>query len=178
MIDPDKPYLGMRTIALLPIILFIPSLVSFVIAEPDVKWPEYTGVFFHLAILFLVSRMDAPDWAKAAGYGWITLDVLSGIMAINDVAHDITWPVRLGGHVLAGTWILVSSLCARHLAIRIVGVLTGSWLGSYSFIANIVPEPVLYPASLLIIAWFVLLAVLYEPAGDRREEQSSPLGAP
>jgi hypothetical protein len=152
-----------RMLAIAPIILFIPSLVSFVVAEPGVVWPEYTGVFFHLAILLLISRMEAPDWAKAAGYGWIALDVLTGIMSINEVPYDITWPVRLGGHVLAGVWIVMSSVHARPWPIRIVGSLTGLWLGAYSFVANIAPEPVLYPAAMLIIVWFVLLAVMYQP---------------
>ncbi|MGX6600812.1 hypothetical protein ACWKSP_01545 [Micromonosporaceae bacterium Da 78-11] len=174
MIDPRKPYLGMRTMAILPIILFIPSLVSFAVAEPGMVWPEYTGVFFHLAILLLISRMDAPGWAKAAGYGWVALDVLTGIMSINGVAHEITWPVRIGGHVLAGVWIATSSACARTWAVRVVGVLTGVWLGSYSFVADVAPEPVLYPASLLIVAWFALLAVQYEPADARTEPRHLP----
>lgn len=168
MLDPSKHYLRFRTIALIPVLLFIPSLVSFAISEPGVVWPEYPGVLFHLAILFLVSRMDAPDWAKAAGYGWIALDVLTGIMSINDVTYEITWPVRLGGHVLAGVWIAVSSACARQWLIRIVGGLTGVWLGSFSFIANIAPEPVLYPAALLIVVWFAVLAMMYEQEDQRQ----------
>ncbi|MFB7085727.1 hypothetical protein [Streptomyces sp. NPDC056296] len=167
-----------RTLAIAPIILFTPSLVSFVIAEPGVKWPEYTGVFFHLAILLLISRMSAPDWAKAAGYGWIALDVLTGIMTINDVPYEITWPVRLGGHVLAGVWIVMSSAHARQRSLRIIGGLTGLWLGAYSFIANVAPEPVLYPASMLIIVWFTLLA-LHEPdsreAGQPAVHTSTPI---
>jgi hypothetical protein len=94
-------------LAIVPIILFIPTLISFAVSEPGVVWPQYTGVLFHLAILLLIAGLDAPSWAKAAGYGWIILDVLTGILSINGVP----------------------------------------------------PEYVLYPASLLLIAWFVLLAV-------------------
>ena len=166
MIDPHKPYLSMRVLAILPIVLFIPSLISFIVAEPGVVWPEYSGIFFHLSILFLISRMDAPNWAKAAGYGWIVLDVLTGILSINEVPYDITWPVRLGGHVLAGVWIAVSSACARQWVIRIVGVLTGVWLGGYSFVANFAPESLIQPAGALIIVWFVLLAVMYTPSSS------------
>lgn len=164
MFDPRELSLSFRTIAILPIILFIPSLVSFAIAEPGVVWPEYSGIFFHLAILLLITRMDAPEWAKAAGYGWITLDVLTGILSINDVPYDITWPVRLGGHVLAGTWILFSSAYARQSIVRIVGGVTGVWLAGYSFVANIAPESVLCPAALLIVVWFAILAVMYQPS--------------
>ncbi|GAA3208059.1 hypothetical protein ACFO1B_18850 [Dactylosporangium siamense] len=162
-----------RTLALLPIVLFIPSLVSFAVSEPGVVWPEYSGVFFHLAILFLVARMDAPQWAKAAGYSWIALDVLTGILSINDVPYEITWPVRLGGHVFAGLWIAVSSVHARSVAIRVVGVLTGVWLGAFSFVADVAPEEALYPAGLLIVVWFGLLAVRYEQDQRRRGTQNS-----
>lgn len=177
MLDPDKPYLSFRTLAVLPIVLFIPTLVSFAVAEPGVIWPEYTGVFFHLSILFVIFRMRAPAWTKAAGVAWITLDVLTGITWINGVPYDTTWPIRLGGHVFAGTWIATSSLFATSRSIRVVGVLTGVWLGGYSFVANIAPEPVLYPASLLLIAWFALLAWRYDP-DDRRPTHtlSSPSG--
>lgn len=167
MADLRTIRLSTRTLAIVPIVLFLPTLVSFAVSEPGAVWVEYPGVFFHLAILLLIARLDAPAWAKAAGYGWIAIDVLSGIMSINEVAYDITWPVRLGGHVLAGTWILMSSVHARHQATRVVGALTGLWLGSFSFVANIAPHLLLAPSSLLIIVWFVLLATTYDATQAR-----------
>jgi len=163
MADPRTVRIPTWVLAIAPIVLFVPSLVSFAVSEPGVVWPEYTGVFFHLAILLLIARLDAPDWAKAAGYGWIILDVLTGILSINGVDYDITWPVRLGGHVLAGVWLVTAALYARQRAVQVTGIATGLWLGSYSFIAPNVPEYVLYPASLLIVAWFALLAALNRP---------------
>ena len=161
-------------LAVIPIVLFIPSLVSFAVSKPGVVWPEYTGVFFHLAILLLIDRLNAQSWAKAAGYGWIILDVLTGILSINGVAYDITGPVRLGGHVLAGVWLVTTSHHQRQRPVQIIGVLTGLWLGSYSFIAPNVPEYALYPASLLIIAWFVLLAVTNPTHYNHRHTMISP----
>ena len=163
-----------RTLAIVPIALFLPTLVSFVVSEPGVVWPEYTGVFFHLAILLLVARLDAPVWAKAAGYSWVALDVLTGIMSINGVAYDVTWPVRLGGHVFAGTWILTSSLFAHHRATRLVGAVTGAWLASYSFVAPIAPHAALAPSSVLIIAWFALLATRYDATNAPRPVDTTP----
>lgn len=163
MTDPRTPSPSFRTLALLPIVLFIPSLVSFVVSEPGEVWVEYPGVLFHLAILPLIARMDAPQWARAAGYSWIAIDVLSGVMTMNDVEYDIAWPVRLGGHVLAGVWIATASYLAAHPVVRVVGVLTGVWLGGYSFVAEIAPEQVIYPAGLLIVVWFAALATLYRP---------------
>lgn len=170
----DNPRFGFRMIAILPILLFIPSLVSFVISEPGVVWPEYSGVFFHLAILLLISKLDAPTWAKAAGYNWIALDVLTGIMSINGVAHDITWPIRLGGHVFAGVWIAVASACMSRQLIRIIGVVTGIWLGGYSFVADVAPDFVLYPSALLIVVWFALLAAMHEQTSASDDSAQSP----
>jgi hypothetical protein len=77
VLSSDREYLSFRAIAILPLLLFLPALVSF-FTDPGSVWPEYPGILFHLSILVLVSRMDAPAWAKAAGFGWLTLDVLSG----------------------------------------------------------------------------------------------------
>ena len=169
--------LGFRTVALLPVVLFIPIVVSFVTTEPGTIWPEYIGVFFHLAVLPLIARMPAPEWARAAGYGWITIDVLTGITAINAVPYDITGPTRLGGHVLAGTWILVSALHARAVPARVLGAVTGVWLSGFSFVAHVVPGPVLYPAALLIVVWFALLAATQRTTDDDRAFQHTRAGS-
>ena len=100
MLDARRRYVSLRLLALLPLVLFFPAVIAFFV-DPDVAWGEYLGVFFHLSILFLVSRLEAAPWAKAAGYGWVALDVLAGILMINEVAYDTAWAVRLGGHVLA-----------------------------------------------------------------------------
>lgn len=87
---------------LAPVVLFLPTLVAFAVSKPGVIWPEYSGIFFHLAFLLVIARLNAPEWARAAGYGWIAFDALTGILAINGLPYDLTWPVRMGGHVLAG----------------------------------------------------------------------------
>lgn len=149
---------------LLPFVLFLPTLVSFVIDDPGAVWVEYPGVFFHLAILLLISRLDAPDWAKAAGYGWIAIDVLSGILTINAVPYEITWPVRLGGHVLAGVWIAMTSVfLRRHPVVTAAGVVTGVSLGGCSFVIAHTSEAILAPSSILIMVWFAMLAWVHRP---------------
>ncbi|MFE2754872.1 hypothetical protein ACFXGA_23005 [Actinosynnema sp. NPDC059335] len=151
--------------ALLPLVLFLPAVIAFFV-DPDVVWGEYLGVFFHLSILFLVPRLDAAPWARAAGYGWVALDVLAGILMINDVEHDTAWAVRLGGHVLAGVWIVAASLVSRAWPVRVVGVVTGTWLAAYSFVGTVLPESFLRPAGILILVWFALLAVFHRATGE------------
>ncbi len=163
MLDPRRHYAGLRLVALLPLFLFLPIVITFFVA-PDVAWGEYLGVLFHLSILFLVSRLEAAPWAKAAGYGWVVLDVLSGILTINAVEYDTAWAVRLGAHVLAGVWIVASSLVSHSWPVLVVGVLTGGWLAGYSFVAPFLPEVFLRPAGIMILVWFTLLAIFHRDA--------------
>ncbi|PMR59566.1 hypothetical protein C1A38_18955 [Verrucosispora sp. ts21] len=175
MLDPRRHYASLRLVALLPLVLFLPAVIAFFV-DPDVAWGEYLGVFFHLSILFLVSRLPAAPWAKAAGYGWVTLDVLAGILMINAVEYDTAWAVRLGGHVLAGVWIVASSLVSYSWPVRVVGVLTGLWLAGYSFVGTVLAEEFLRPAGILILAWFALLGIFHrdEPGHPATPTSLSP----
>lgn len=172
MLDARRHYAGLRSSALLPLVLFFPAVIAFFV-DPNVTWGEYLGVFFHLSILFLVSRLAAAPWAKAAGYGWVALDVLAGILMINDVAYDTAWAVRLGGHVLAGVWIVSSSLVSKSWPVRVVGVVTGLWLGAYSFVGDVLPESFLRPAGILILVWFALLAISHRSDEERPSAPTS-----
>jgi hypothetical protein len=169
MLDSQRRYVGLRYVALLPLVLFVPIVLALLI-DPDAPWGEYLGVFFHLSILFLVSRLDAAPWARAAGYGWVVLDVLAGILMINDISDETAWAVRLGGHVLAGVWIVASSLVNRSWLVRIAGLVSGVWLAGYSFVGTTVPEEFLSPAGIVTAAWFALLAVY----GREAEGPSAP----
>lgn len=114
-----------------------------------------------------LGRLDvAPPWAKAAGFGWITLDVLTGALLINEVPAELADQIRLGGHILAGLWIVTAALVHRVAAVRIVGTVTGTWLGGYTFVAPFVPEGSLGPAAGMLIVWLILLAVTNRPAAQ------------
>ncbi|WP_159945017.1 MULTISPECIES: hypothetical protein [unclassified Nocardiopsis] len=169
MFDSSHPYLSLRTVAILPLILFTPAVIAFFVS-PEVWWGEYLGIFFHLSILFLISRLDAAPWAKAAGYGWIALDVLAGILMINDIPHDTAWAVRLGGHVLAGVWIIASSFVNRSRMVMVFGTITGLWLAGYSFVGTLLPEEVLRPAGICILLWFAAIAFFDRPGGVQSRE--------
>ena len=146
-------------VLLVPIVLFLPSLVSFFTVKAGTVWPEYPGILFHLALLPVVANLRAPRFVQAAGYGWIAIDVLAGVLAINGLPFDTYWPVRMGGHVLAGTWIIGSSLLTSKRAVLIVGLITGLDLGGYSFFGTVLPMTFVYPAGILIVVWLILIAV-------------------
>lgn len=160
MLSKDQEILSFRQIAILPILLFVPTILTFVLF-PGTKISNVLGIFFHIAAFLVVARMPAPEWAKAAGYGWLVLDVLCGVMIVNDVPYSIAWPVRLGGHVLAGLWLVPVSLLCAPLYLRIVGVVTGLWLAAYSFFGTILPVTLLAPPGVLTCVWFGLLAWHY-----------------
>ena len=153
---------GVRARALLSAALFVPPLVSFAV-DAGARWAEYPGILFHLSLLLLVPLLNAPTWARAAGYSWLAIDVLAGALLINNVSHDIADPVRLGGHILGGLWVAVASFHSTSLAIRVVGMVGGLWLGGYTFVATIAPEGALAPAGILITIWLILLAVIGVP---------------
>ncbi|MEC3980071.1 hypothetical protein [Amycolatopsis sp. H20-H5] len=162
MLTLDREYVGFRPLAILPIILFAPTFVSYAVAPGAIGF-EYTGILFHVSILFLVSRMDGPLWAKAAGFGWLALDIATGALLINHVPHDIAFPLRLGGHVMCGIWMATVSLLAVSKVIRIVGAIAGAWLSLYTFVSPVLPTLFLAPASILLLVWFGLLAWKYHP---------------
>lgn len=160
MLSKDREILSFRQVAILPVLLFVPTMLAFVLF-PGTKISNVIGIFFHLAALFVVSRMPAPQWAKACGFGWLVLDVLCGAMIMNDVPHAIAWPVRLGGHILAGIWVVTASLLCRYWDLRIVGVVTGLWLAGFTFFATVLPVSLLGPPGVLTCVWFGLLAWHY-----------------
>lgn len=167
MLTKDSEILSFRATAILPIILFTPTLVLGIL-DAGSKLGTSLGILFHLSMLFVVSRINAPDWAKAAGYGWLTLDVLCGAMLINAVPHEIAWPVRLGGHVLGGIWLITSSVLCRSTILRSLGVVTGLWLAGYTFLGTVLPVIFLAPPGILMVIWLGLLAWQHKTAPDSR----------
>ena len=123
-------------------------------------WIEYFGIAFHLFMFILVAKLDAPDWAKAAGYGWLVLDVTVGILTLNNVPFNIYTPIRLGGHIFAGTWITTVSLSSPR-GIKFVGIFAGALLTGYSFISPFLPLSALNLFSFLIVVWLGMIAWRY-----------------
>ena len=114
------------------------------------------AVAFHLLLLPVIANLAAPDWAKAAGYGWIVVDIACSIMTLNGVANSVTTALRYGGHVPAAVWIAAAAWNAGGAA-RYVGVALAVCLGGYSFLAPWVPFVGFVPAIVLMIAWLPLV---------------------
>lgn len=112
----------------------------------------------HLLLFPIVAALAAPPWARAAGYGWLVIDIATDIMALNGVADATYLSMRFGGHVVAALWIAVASWQAAG-ATRVIGLLLALDLGSYSFIPH-GPFVVLLPTALLFPIWFALVGRL------------------
>jgi len=115
------------------------------------------AIAFHLLLFPVIAALPAPSWAKAAGYGWLVVDIASNVMAINGVAGDTTTALRLGGHIAAVTWVAAAAYSTRGWT-RIVGYALAAFLGSYSFWGQYEPQPAFGPALLLMAAWVALCA--------------------
>jgi hypothetical protein len=155
MFDPLLS-LSIRAVALIALLLWVPVVLSFRFA-PGVRWAGYAGIFYHLSVFLLVFKLPAPEWAKAAGYSWLLLDVAAGTLGINQVDPAIAQRVRLGGHIFAGIWIVMASL-QGSLAAKLVGLPTGAILFAYTFVSPFLPRVWLSPAAILMLGWLAILA--------------------
>ncbi len=109
----------------------------------------------HLLIFPLVAALAAPQWARAAGYGWLVIDIATDIMALQGVADTTYLPLRYGGHVSAALWIGLASWRAGG-ALRLVGLLLAVLLGGFSFIPH-GSFLLLIPTGFLFPLWFALV---------------------
>jgi len=155
IVDPVLS-LSTRAVSLIALALWVPVVASFRFA-PGNRWAEYVGIFFHLAMFLLVFKLPAPEWAKAAGYGWLLLDVAAGALAINHVPRTIAGNVRLGGHLFAGIWFVMASL-QGSLAAKLAGLPAGLLLFAYTFASPFLPTAWLSPASILVLVWLGIVA--------------------
>ena len=156
MIDPARS-LSVRLIAAAAFIFFTPVVISIIVA-PGAAWGRnYPGILFHLALFLLVAKLEAPEWARAAGYGWLVLDVMAGVLTLDGVPHEIYDFIRLGGHIFGGIWIATASL-SGSLPVKTVGLISGVWLFAFTFASPFLPLTVLGPTSPLILAWLAILA--------------------
>jgi hypothetical protein len=118
---------------------------------------------FHLAMLPVITNLNAPTWAKGAGYAWIAVDNAICVMTINGIDNAMTGAIRLGIHVAAGTWILLAALGSTNTTVRWLGAIAGVWLGGYSLVAPFVPSNLFMPAALLLLVWVATIGFVMKP---------------
>jgi len=145
--------------------LFLARFPSFYLLPQQNVLSAVLGILPHLLLFPVVAALPAPGWARAAGWGWLVIDMATDIMAINGVAPPIFLGLRYGGHVAAALWIAVASWPAPRAA-RSVGWLLALDLGGYSFLPG-APFVVLFPSFVLLPLWFILVGRLLARRLDR-----------
>ena len=172
MTDPAR-YVSTRSVAIAALLLFAPVTVSFALA-PGAEWiRNYPGILFHLSLFMLVAKLEAPEWARAAGYGWLVLDTMVGVLTLNGVPFEIYSHIRLGGHIFGGIWIATTSLSGSR-AVQIVGVFTGLYLAGFTFVSPFLSIKVLGPNAILILVW---LGIIAWQNGSRAHRRVAPAAA-
>ena len=122
----------------------------------------------HLVLFPIVAALAAPRWARAAGYGWLVVDMATDIMALNGVPPLIYLSLRYGGHISSAVWAGSASWQARG-AIRLVGLLYAFNIAIYSYIPHgsfliLLPSAILLPTWLILLARFFRGEALHQPA--------------
>lgn len=111
----------------------------------------------HLILFPVITALPAPKWARAAGYGWLVLDIATDIMQLNGAVKVTYLSLRYGANIAAAIWIASASWQARS-AMRVIGILVALDLAVYSFIAFIpFTFLVLIPSLILLPLWLVLV---------------------
>lgn len=153
--------------------LLLASALGGVAGAPGSAWPEAAGAFSHLALLPLATALSAPNSARASGFAWLTIDVTVSIALLNGAPLSTVFPLRLGGHVLAATWIAAVAV-GQVGARRWLGWAAALPLGAYSFLAHVLggPPVLLMLAGPLLITWLALSAAAL--GRDPPADESSP----
>lgn len=144
-----------RFTAFASIAFFLPVIYSFGTGF-YVWWLEYLGIFFHLAMFMLVYSLKAPEWARAAGYGWLILDTSMGVLALKGIDPIIIEAIRLGGHLFAGIWIVPTALTGS-LPSKIAGTIAGAGLFLFTFLSPFLSMEALAPASIMLVIWLGII---------------------
>ena len=130
---------------------------------------EYLGLIWHLSMFFFIMKLQTPEWGRKAGSYWIVLDVLSGLMYLNNF-YGITGDLSLGiatvsltlpnitryaAHIFEGIWMISSAITTKNKVIRICGIVTGVLIAGYSIICPFAPEWMLALNSPFMYVWFI-----------------------
>lgn len=163
----------LRTLAVISFTLMLISTPLFIFTSGVGQYVrEYAGLIWHLSMFFFIMKLPTPAWGRFAGAMWVTLDVTSGLLYLNNfygVLADaslgiattgpfaLPYVVRLGAHCFLGLWLMSSALTARNRVIAWCGVAAGALLLGYSLVSPFGPTWLLMLNAPFMIVWFALI---------------------
>lgn len=118
---------------------------------PVSRVPEMAA---YLLLFPVVAALPGASWARAAGYAWLTINVISGAAALHSPEAGAQ-QLRLGGSVVGALWIASASLAGRG-ALAAVGLPLTLLLAATALAAPRLPAPVFLLIVLFLVIWLVL----------------------
>lgn len=129
---------------------------------------EYLGLIWHLSMFFFINKLPTPEWGRKAGTYWIVLDVLSGLLYLNNfygitgdlslgiAAVSLTLPnaARYAAHIFEGLWLASSAITTQNKIIKACGLAAGGLLALYSFLCPFAPGWLLTLNVPFMLVWF------------------------
>jgi hypothetical protein len=154
------------TLAYASAVLFLALFISGGLQAPSPISP-ILGLVCHLIVLPIIAAWPAPAWARAAGYGWLVIDVTTNVAAWNlapmglisanlQLTNALFDALRQGIHVNASVWIAAASWNAPGAA-RPVGLGVAFFLTVTALAGPWLPVWFVYPGFALLVVWFALL---------------------
>ena len=173
----NKDFLpSLKTLSVISFILFLCGAVLFPFEDGGIMTyiREYAGLFWHISMFFFISKLPTPEWGRKAGTFWVLIDVVSGLLYLNNfyglvgdaglgiaVQTGLTLPyvVRLAAHIFEGIWLVSSAFTTDNKTIKVCGVLAGVLIGGYSIVSPFAPSWCLALNMPFMLVWFVLIVL-------------------
>lgn len=167
----EKDYLPpLKTLTMIAFVLLVVSTPFFAFNSGTGQYiREYLGLIWHLSMFFFIMKLPTPEWGRKAGNYWIVLDVLSGLMYLNNL-YGITGDLSLGiatvsltlpnitryaAHIFEGIWMISSAVTTKNKVIRICGIATGVLIAGYSLVCPFAPGWMLALNAPFMYVWFI-----------------------
>ncbi len=168
----EEDYLPpLKTLSVISFLLLICSAPLFAFSGGIGEYiREYVGLVWHFSMFFFINKLNTPKWGKTAGTFWIVLDILSGILYINNfysivgneelgiaIQTEITLclAIRLAAHCFEGIWFISSTLTTDNKVVKVCGVLAGVLIAGYSLASPFAPSWMLALNMPFVIIWFL-----------------------
>lgn len=171
---PEADHLPpLKTLSTIGFALLVISMPFFAFTSGTGQYVrEYLGLIWHISMFFFINKLPTPEWGKRAGTFWIVLDVLSGLLYMNNfygIMGDLTLgitvvsltlpnTVRYAAHIFEGLWMISSAQTTNNKVIRICGILAGVLLAGYSFVCPFAPEWMLMLNTPFTLVWIFMIA--------------------
>ena len=76
----------LKTLSIISFMLFLCGAVLFPFEDGGIMTyiREYAGLLWHISMFFFINKLPTPEWGRKAGTYWILIDVLSGLLYLNN----------------------------------------------------------------------------------------------